>query len=138
MATTRFSASTLTDGGAFPVSLRALLRASIQGKRAHRRSPGHVVGGVVFDGGSFPQRLSRSLNPRRRRYRAAPLVASPEPGAPQQTRRWKRRDCVPTEALRNDRLHELSIIEAEVIHISQAPVADDSPSHTLGSLPLTR
>lgn len=72
MATTRFSASTLTDGGAFPVSLRDLLRASIQGKGAHRRSQGRVVGGVVVDGGSFPQRLSRSLNPRRPHYRAAP------------------------------------------------------------------
>ena len=138
MATTRFSASTLTDGGAFPVSLRDLLRASIQGTRAHRRSQGRVVGGVVVDGGSFPQRLSRSLNPRRPRYRAAPLVVFPEPAAPQQTRCWKRRDSVPTEARRNDRVHELSIIEAEVIHLSQAPVADDSPAHTLGSLPLTR
>jgi len=112
MATTRYRSNTLADGGAFPVSLRALLHAGVQVKREQRSSEGRIVGGIVFDGGSFPQRLSHSLSRLRRRHKTASLVASPKPSAQGQARRWKRLDAVPTAALRNDRLQELNVIEA--------------------------
>lgn len=128
MTTARYSSNSLADGGAFPVSLRALLRTSIQEQRVpESRSKGRAVGGIVFDGGSFPHRLSRSLNRLRGRSRTGSRVESPKPSTQgQEAGRWKRLEAVPIEALEHDRMHELNIIEAEVIHISQMPVAQDS------------
>lgn len=100
MATIRYRSKVSADGGAFPVSLRTLLGLGIQAKRVPRSSiRNHVIGRLVFDGGSFPQYLGHSLKWLRLRRRTTLLVKAAESSAQRQTRRWKRLGAVPTETL---------------------------------------
>jgi hypothetical protein len=86
MATPRYSSNAFTDGGAFPVSLRALLRAGTEGKREPERSSnGRVVGSIFFDGGTFPHRLSHFLNRLLPRSRPASPVRAPKLSATKAT-----------------------------------------------------
>lgn len=125
MYATRYRSTTFADGGAFPVSLRALLSRGIQrihetGRRSHER----VIGGIVFDGGTFPQRFTRTL--KRRWKRSAKNsgtdllgaiaqrpehcrhLRKPAPGAPP-IRRWV----------------EEEVIDAEIIRVNRAPVTEE-------------
>lgn len=91
MATTRYNLKILVDGGAFPVSLRALFRARLEETHVPKSGGrGQLIGGIVFDGGSFPQRLGHALARFRKRPQTAPQVESLRTIAKRQSRRYDR------------------------------------------------